>query len=86
MALRGTDQESCITNYTTYTKINAPGFIFAGGASEHVVLSVSGGGSINALGFKMSYGSGVLLCEGYHENRGCSRDTYPESYITRRKG
>ena len=25
----------------------------------------------------------VFLWEGYHESRRCSRDTYPESYITK---
>jgi len=27
--------------------------------------------------------SGSPLWEGYHESRGCSRDTYPESHITK---
>jgi len=31
----------------------------------------------------LQYQNEVLLSEGYRESRRCSRDTYPESYITK---
>ena len=55
-------------------------------ASEplHISLLPSFVGSAESLARQGEVLSqGVILWEGYHESRRCSRDTYPESYITK---
>jgi len=73
MLYSGTDPESYITEYTLVYEDEFPARARTGFSIFKVILEAHASRDHTLVG---------PLWEGYHESRRCSRDTYPESYIT----